>query len=95
MPDSAEKVNLQGGAIAGRNSLGVKGVRPTAAVLSTAKRTGEKLIATSMCIGFQAEDGVSSFSSLLLIYHLLSQLVYLLLGYGFYRYQRAIDLLLL
>jgi len=45
------KVNPQGGAIAIGHPLGVTGARQIATALSRAKKTGEKLIVTSMCIG--------------------------------------------
>ena len=45
------KVNPVGGAIAMGHPLGATGSRQIATALSEAKRTGAKLIVTSMCIG--------------------------------------------
>jgi len=45
------KVNPQGGAIAIGHPLGVTGARQIATGLARAKKTGEKLLVTSMCIG--------------------------------------------
>jgi acetyl-CoA acyltransferase 1 len=46
-----KKVNPQGGAIAIGHPLGVTGARQIATGLARAKKTGEKLLVTSMCIG--------------------------------------------
>ncbi|GJJ10867.1 hypothetical protein Clacol_005095 [Clathrus columnatus] len=46
-----EKVNPVGGAIAMGHPLGCTGARQVATALAHAKRTGEKLFVTSMCIG--------------------------------------------
>mgnify|MGYP002723165831 FL=1 len=45
------KVNPVGGAIAMGHPLGATGSRQIATALAEAKRTGAKLIVTSMCIG--------------------------------------------
>jgi acetyl-CoA acyltransferase 1 len=46
-----KRVNPQGGAIAIGHPLGVTGARQIATGLARAKKTGEKLLVTSMCIG--------------------------------------------
>lgn len=46
-----KKVNPQGGAIAIGHPLGVTGARQIATGLARAKKTGEKFLVTSMCIG--------------------------------------------
>lgn len=46
-----EKVNPRGGAIALGHPLGTTGARQICTVLSEAKRTGAKVLVTSMCIG--------------------------------------------
>ncbi|KIJ47990.1 hypothetical protein M422DRAFT_28531 [Sphaerobolus stellatus SS14] len=46
-----EKVNPNGGAIAIGHPLGCTGARQVATALAHAKRTGEKIFVTSMCIG--------------------------------------------
>lgn len=46
-----KRVNPQGGAIAIGHPLGVTGARQITTGLARAKKTGEKLIITSMCIG--------------------------------------------
>ncbi|KAF8597645.1 thiolase [Ceratobasidium sp. AG-I] len=46
-----EKVNPNGGAIAMGHPLGCTGARQVATALAHAKRTGERIIVTSMCIG--------------------------------------------
>jgi acetyl-CoA acyltransferase 1 len=46
-----EKVNPRGGAIALGHPLGATGARQICTILSEAKRTGKKVLVTSMCIG--------------------------------------------
>lgn len=46
-----EKVNPNGGGIAIGHPLGATGARQVATALSHAKRTGQKLFVTSMCVG--------------------------------------------
>lgn len=86
----AEKVNPQGGAIAIGHPLGVTGARQIATALSRAKKTGEKLIVTSMCIGSGMVRRGFLFSFSLCV-TCLFQHVCSLLGYGLYHRQRAID----
>lgn len=46
-----KRVNPQGGAIAIGHPLGVTGARQIVTGLARAKKTGEKILVTSMCIG--------------------------------------------